>query len=65
MSNTYKIRDEMPRGLHASVRISDALQFAPGPTICRVECSGKIIHESDKFVLFPWRSGLQVKETDK
>jgi hypothetical protein len=29
-------------GLHASKRIIDALQYAPGNTICRVECRGKI-----------------------
>ena len=30
-------------GLHASVRIMDALSYAPGETVCRVECSGETI----------------------
>jgi hypothetical protein len=37
-------------GLHASRRIIDALFYAPGNTICRVRCSGKIIHDADKLV---------------
>ena len=37
-------------GLHASVRILNALDYAPGSTICRVECGGEIIHEPDKLV---------------
>ena len=28
------------RGLHASEHPSDALKYAPGPTLCRVECEG-------------------------
>ena len=39
------------RGLHASVRPLDALQYSPETAllaICRVELSGEIIHESDK-----------------
>jgi hypothetical protein len=37
-------------GLHASKRIIDALGYAPGNTICRVECVGKIITDDDKLV---------------
>lgn len=37
-------------GLHASKRIIDALEYAPGSLICRVEVGGKIIHGSDKLV---------------
>jgi hypothetical protein len=37
-------------GLHASVRIIDALEYAPGATICRVECGGETIHGMDKLV---------------
>ncbi len=37
-------------GLHASIRLIDALQYAPGPIICRVEMRGDIIHGSDKLV---------------
>ena len=38
------------RGLHASVRAIDALEYAPGPVVCRVECSGEIVpHGGDKL----------------
>lgn len=37
-------------GLHASIRLIDALQYAPGSTLCRVECGGKIEHDDDKLV---------------
>lgn len=37
------------RGLHASVRVLDALQYAKGAGCCRVELSGLIVpHEHDK-----------------
>jgi hypothetical protein len=38
------------QGLHASLHPFDALQYAPGNTLCLVECSGIFAHESDKFV---------------
>jgi hypothetical protein len=38
------------RGMHASVRAIDAIHYAPGPIVCRVRCSGKIIAESGKIV---------------
>ena len=37
-------------GLHASVRIIDALQYALGETICRVECGGEVDRGVDKLV---------------
>ena len=37
-------------GLHASLDPFDALQYAPGPVLCMVECSGKIIKSDDKLV---------------
>jgi len=37
-------------GLHASVKLEDALSFAPGPILCRVVCSGETIHGTDKLV---------------
>ena len=37
-------------GLHASVRPLDALRYAPGPIICRVECRGRVLHDTDKLV---------------
>jgi hypothetical protein len=52
-------------GLHASKNILDALQYAPGSIICRVEVGGEIIHCYDKLVCSErtilWRaSGEQV-----
>ena len=37
-------------GLHASKNILDALSYSHGSSICRVECSGSIIHGDDKLV---------------
>jgi hypothetical protein len=36
-------------GLHASKDPFDALQYAPGNTLCRVECAGEIIESTDKL----------------
>ena len=36
------------RGLHASKRAIDALQYAPGPIACQVELSGEILEDDDK-----------------
>jgi len=38
------------RGLHASVRAIDALEYAPGPIVWRVELSGEIKAGHDKCV---------------
>ena len=35
-------------GLHASAKPLDALKYAPGPIVCRVELSGEIIKQEDK-----------------
>jgi hypothetical protein len=37
-------------GLHASERLIDALEYAPGPILCRVQMGGTIKKESDKLV---------------
>jgi hypothetical protein len=37
------------KGLHASSRLIDALQYAPGPLLCRVELCGELIEQSDKL----------------
>ena len=36
-------------GLHASKRIIDALDYAPGPVVCRVELSGEMLEDDDKI----------------
>jgi hypothetical protein len=38
------------RGLHAGLDPFDALEFAPGPILCLVECGGTLIEESNKLV---------------
>lgn len=38
------------QGLHASRRVRSALAHAPGSTICRVRCDGKILDGGDKLV---------------
>lgn len=37
------------RGLHASIRPLDALRYAPGGIVCRVEMGGGILHGDDKL----------------
>ena len=37
-------------GLHASKHPMDALQYAPGETLCLVECEGIVTEHKDKFV---------------
>jgi hypothetical protein len=37
-------------GYHASTRLLDALKYAPDLTICRVELSGRLKHDTDKSV---------------
>ena len=37
-------------GLHYSKRLIDALQYAPGNVLCRVECRGEQEHQDDKSV---------------
>jgi len=38
------------RGLHASLSPFYALQYAPGNTLCLVECGGTVLHSGDKLV---------------
>ena len=37
------------RGLHASIDPFDALQYAPGVTLCYVDCGGTILYGYDKI----------------
>jgi hypothetical protein len=36
-------------GLHASERLLDALQYAPGALLCRVEVAGRVLRADDKL----------------
>ena len=38
------------QGYHASLSAQDALRYAPRNILCRVECGGKIIKDTDKLV---------------
>lgn len=37
------------RGYHGSVLILDALMYAPGSVVCRVEIGGTVAHDNDKL----------------
>ena len=37
-------------GLHASLHPFDALQYAPGKTLCLVECDGDVEYQTDKLI---------------
>jgi hypothetical protein len=37
-------------GLHASIKLDDALSYAPGPILCRVLCEGQVVEGHDKIV---------------
>jgi hypothetical protein len=37
-------------GMHASRRAIDALSYASGSVVCRVEMGGEVIHDTDKLV---------------
>ena len=53
VGKTYSVKGELimcQHGLHLSERIIDALNYAPGNIICRVEGWGDIGRDTDKFV---------------
>ena len=49
---TYRVKPPLylcSHGLHASIRVLDALQYAQSSLLCRVEVSGEIVHGPDKL----------------
>jgi hypothetical protein len=50
--------------LHASVHPMDALKYASGPILCRVECAGTIVHGDDKLVCSERRIVARMDATD-
>src|ERR1035437_2050520 len=50
---TYHVRtgtlDLCVHDLHASINPLDAIDYAPGPILCRVALSGLTIHDADKL----------------
>jgi hypothetical protein len=51
-------------GLHASERVIDALQYAPGSTICRVTCRDIVAREDDKLVCRARRIDWRIENAD-
>lgn len=50
---TYRAKGKLllcENGMHASARILDALQYAPGAICCRVELVGRVVEDKDKAV---------------
>ena len=53
-------------GLHASRRVIDALQYAPGSTICRVTCCDIVTeHQNDKLVCRERRIDWRIENADE
>jgi hypothetical protein len=52
------------KGYHASICPFDALQYAPGPILCRVECGGTLIRENDKLVCTERRILARIDATE-
>lgn len=52
------------RGLHASRHPFDALTYAPGSVLCRVECAGDIVEGHDKLVSSRRRIVARMDATD-
>ena len=53
VGETYHVEGELvmcERGLHLSERILDALSYAPGSVVCRVEGWGDVQKDTDKLV---------------
>jgi hypothetical protein len=53
VGETYRVAGRLKlceRGLHASERLIDALRYAPGPILCRVQVGGTIVRDTDKLV---------------
>jgi len=52
-NRTYKVQGEIQicgNGMHGSKRIIDALKYANGSIVCRVDITGGIIEDDDKIV---------------
>ena len=55
VGKTYSLPDDRDTelcksGMHASIRAIDALEYAPGPIVCRVEVWGDLLEGVDKLV---------------
>jgi hypothetical protein len=66
---TFRVPKDKPLelcnyGLHASKRILDALQYAPGPMVCRVELIGERLDDNDKSVAYERHVEWMMDATD-
>jgi hypothetical protein len=52
------------QGLHASRHPMDALRYAPGSTLCLVDCDGEIIESDDKLICRKRRIVARCDATD-
>jgi hypothetical protein len=52
-------------GLHASVKLSDALKYAPGPILCRVKLGGMIVPHNDDKVAAQERTCLGMVDASR
>jgi hypothetical protein len=50
-------------GMHGSRKLIDALQFAPGNVLCRIDLQGEIIHDDNKSVA-RYRKVLWIKDIE-
>jgi hypothetical protein len=50
-------------GMHGSARLIDALKYANGPIVCRVEIAGDVIEGEDKLCgLFPDEGAAEAED---
>src|SRR3970040_1215197 len=51
-------------GLHASRKVTDALRYAPGSILCRVECRGVVEERADKLLCLERKILWRIDSTD-
>jgi hypothetical protein len=51
-------------GLHASRKVTDALSYAPGSILCRVECRGVVEEQDDKLLCMERKIIWRIDATD-
>ena len=52
VGKTYESKGQIilcKNGMHGSVKVTDALKYAPGPILCRVEIEGNLEERDDKI----------------
>ena len=67
VGETHEVEGEIKlcsRGLHASINVLDALSYAPGLILYRVELSGTVLHGDDKLCASHRKYLAQIDATD-